>query len=275
MTTNNLLRLGAELLEHHVPDPTLEARVLLSDALHIAQVDLLTHPDQEVAAMGEHDYRNLLTQRALGIPLAYVRGKQEFIGREFIVEPGVLIPRPATELLVQTILEGFPNVPMQMVDIGSGSGCIACSLALARPEWKIIALDPSPIARHVTSKNVEKFGLENRITVQDGFLLQHFNQSVDIIVANLPYLRTDQLAEPSISHEPTLALDGGADGFLLIDELLKEISQRPKPKALILECDTSQAETLANKCSAFFQNATVQVISETPTPVGVGVWWKN
>jgi release factor glutamine methyltransferase len=273
MTSRNALKEILAALTGHVPRPDVEAMILLADLFQVEQATLLAHPEKELSATQETTLRAQIAERIAGTPLAYLRKQQDFFGRTFIVAPGVLIPRPATELLIAAAIRG-PKSIRTVIDVGTGSGCIACTLALERPDWQVIGIDPSPIAREVANENVARFDLQQRVQIQNGNLLAGITTLPDLIIANLPYLHPDQLNESTISHEPLLALDGGPTGIDLIKELIQQVARyRRRPIGLILECDPQDVQEVTNLVQEHLTPKQHHLLGEEAVQYGLAAWW--
>jgi release factor glutamine methyltransferase len=210
----------------------------------------------------------LLQRRITGEPLPYILGWWEFFGLEFSVSPAVLIPRPETELLVEHALAWLrtarhqANRNMRAADIGTGSGCIAVSLASHAPGIVIVAVDISRAALEVTRNNVRHHQVEKLVQLVQGDLLGPFaSQTFDLICANLPYISTPALAELTIfGREPTLALDGGLDGLSLIRTILAQARQNLAPGGLLLlEIEVTQGQAVQDLASRAFPEAAVSL----------------
>ena len=200
-------------------------------------------------------YDDLLEERAGDIPVAYLTGEREFMGLTFEVGPGVLVPRPETELLVAWAISWLrerEQEPVTVVDVGTGSGAIAIGIAAAMgPDWpgRIIASDISPDALSVAARNRARLDPHApRRHSSRARSLSWLRGPVDLILANLPYLRPEQIAEnPSLAAEPRLALDGGADGLDLIRSAPCRRATRPRSGGAIgLEIDPSQRDDVVN-----------------------------
>ncbi len=200
----------------------LDAEVLLAHILGVERVWLYTHPEALLSDTDRRQYCRLVQARAGRTPLQYLTQRQEFMGLEFAVLPGVLIPRPETELLVEVLLERVKGRPAPaLADIGTGSGAIAVSLAHYLPHSRILAVDISPAALAVARKNAARHGVSDRITFLSGDLLAPLADldlagGLDAIAANPPYIPSGDIAglSPEVrEHEPRLALDGGPDGL--------------------------------------------------------------
>lgn len=205
-----------------IENSRLDAELLLRHALGVAQAEFYLRLAEPMPAQAEFQFRQLLGRRARREPLAYITGRKEFWSTDFVVTPEVLIPRPETELLVELALKrtgGMVNAPLKIVDIGTGSGAIAVCLAKELPQARITAVDISRAALQVARRNAERHGVADRIRFAQGDFLAPVAEeaeSFDLMIANPPYIRTEDLAQlaPEIRlWEPAAALDGGADGL--------------------------------------------------------------
>lgn len=199
-----------------------EALWILEHGLHVTRLDVLTQGQKIVDDQACGRTLELVARRATREPLQYVLGTQDFFGREFVVEPGVLIPRPETELVVEEALASVKEVPCPLVvDVGTGSGCLAISVAGGNPDSTVVAVDQSMTAIHLARINAVRHGLEGRIRWVNGDLLTPLLSTqtegkVTAIVANLPYISQAEweCLPPDVKDfEPRLALYGGPDGF--------------------------------------------------------------
>lgn len=226
---------------------TLDTEVLLAFVLDKERAWLLAHPGDELTEEQANAYQGLLDRRQIGEPVAYLVGRQEFYGRTFAVTPDVLVPRPESEQLVELVL-GEAAANDTVVDIGTGSGCLAITLKLERPELTVIGSDISPAALEIAKQNAQALGAE--VSWQCADLCPVLRQPENtIVLANLPYVPTaDYQKSPSIHAEPRLALDGGPDGLVLISRLLTELAGGPK--VTLLEIDPSQAAVLTRDWNA-------------------------
>jgi len=208
-----------------------------------SRASLLTHPERPLQAAEAQQYEQLVGERALGYPLPYLTGKIEFYGLDIEVTPDVMIPRPDTEVLVDLAL-GLR--PFTIVDVCTGSGCIAIALAAHLPEASCLGIDISPAALAVARRNTEKHGLEGRIQFIVGDLLDRRPGPVDLIISNPPYVSADEwasLPQSTLYHEPHQALNGGPDGLEVIRRLLSQSQGLLRPGGtLLLEIGASQGE---------------------------------
>jgi release factor glutamine methyltransferase len=222
----------------------LDAALLLGHLLGWERERVLAHPEQPLDAGQAAAYAALLARREAGEPVAYLTGRREFMGLTFAVDARVLVPRPETELLVEralAYLRTLPPGPRQVVDVGTGSGAIAVSLAVALPALRVVASDIDAAALAVARGNIARHGVADRLWLVRGSLLDWLGRPVDLIAANLPYLRPDQ-AHAGLAHEPAVALYAGADGFALLRRLLAQAPARLRPGGrLLAEIDPDQA----------------------------------
>ena len=199
-------------------------------------------------------------------PLAYILGRQSFFGMEFQVNQHVLIPRPETELLVQQALNWLGNQKKgcTIVDVGTGSGCIALSIAHHSTQTRVIAIDISINCLMLARQNCLNHRLERRVSFMQSDLLSSLTGPFDLICANLPYIPSLDLKELRVSRfEPTLALDGGPDGLNLIRDLM--LQARPRLHAdglLLLEIESGQADGLRLLAQTHFPGASVTILPD-------------
>lgn len=227
--------------------PGLEAQMLLAHVLGCSRTRLLAHPETELGAAQTAQLNNLAARRLAGEPLPYLIGRWEFYGLIFTVTPAVLIPRPETELLVETALVWLQNHPgrQRAADVGSGSGCIAITLALHCADLWLAAVDRSAAALAVAQQNARQHGVEQRVAFFQGNLLAAAAGPLDLVCANLPYIPSPTVDTlPVTRFEPRLALDGGPDGLDLIRRLLVQLASRLAPGGLALfEIEAGQGQS--------------------------------
>jgi release factor glutamine methyltransferase len=210
----------------------LEAQVLLSRLLRRPRSWILAHPETDLPPGSFAEFSACFRRAADGEPLAYLTGSREFFGWSFEVDPDVLVPRPETELLVEMALGWLGNArqnrtrrrrELRVVDLGTGSGCIAAALALRRPGLRVIATDISFPALAVAARNLAALGVADRVSLIQADLLSPWRGPIDLLCANLPYIPTAELNSlPILRYEPRLALDGGPDGLRLIARALAQ-----------------------------------------------------
>jgi release factor glutamine methyltransferase len=212
-----------------------------------SRASLLGHLDDVLPESAAERFHGYVSRRCTGEPIAYMRNVKEFLGREFYVDSRVLIPRPETELLVERAIAWLAGrADATVVDIGTGSGAIAVSVALAAPPARVIATDLSADALDVARRNAGELGAT--IDFRQGSLLEPVTEQVDLVLANLPYLTANEMAAgegTSIAFEPRLALDGGPDGLDPFRALFGQMRGRLKPDgAVLLEIGSGQAEAV-------------------------------
>jgi release factor glutamine methyltransferase len=239
-TTGFLKKKGSE-------SPRLEAEVLLSHVLEWPRVQLYTHFEDEVGERARSRYRDLVKKRSEGMPVAYLVGQQEFFSLPMTVNPAVLIPRPDTETLVVEALERLKGTTSpRVVDVGTGSGCVALAIAKRHESARVIAIDISPEALNVAKANAQELGLADRVEFRLGDLLVPVagEGPFDMIVSNPPYIPSADIdgLEPGVrDYEPHLALDGGVDGLDFYLRLIDEAAAILSPGGpLILEIGSAQ-----------------------------------
>ncbi len=251
-TVGELLDKARLLLTGRSETAVLDAQVLLGHELGQARSWLLTHPEEQVSPESVENFNRMLAQRAAGVPLPYLLGEWEFFGRAFAVSNAVLIPRPETELLVEIAVNWITarDCPLRIVDVGTGSGIVAVSIALECSECEVIAVDISPDALEIAFANAKRHRASNvRFFPSD--LLYALPASmfpVDLICANLPYVPTATWEGLDIArHEPRIALDGGPDGLRVIERLLRQAKDKISTDGLLLlEIEASQGESAAD-----------------------------
>ena len=233
-------------------DARLDAETLLMHILGRDRAYLYAHPELELACHELTKYHEALTRRSSGEPLQYITGRQEFWGFDLRVTPAVLIPRPETEHAVETALELLRGIQSpHIVDVGTGSGCIALALASEMPEATIEAVDIAPEALDVASANAERLGFARRIRFAQSDLLEIFLQSTaafDLVVSNPPYVgknEADKLQIEVRQHEPHAALFGGAEGLDIYRRLIPQAHQVLKTNGwLVMEIGYSQEQAI-------------------------------
>ncbi len=256
----------AVLRESGADSPRLDAEVLLRAVLGWDRAHLYAGLIDPLAAGQAAAYRALVARRAAGEPVAYLVGEREFMGEPFAVGPGVLVPRPETECLVEWLVARVGEEPrwragLIAVDVGTGSGAIAHALALALPQAQVVAIERSGEALPYAQENRRRLGLERRVALVQGDLLGPV-AAADVIAANLPYLRPDQL-HAGIAREPVEALVSGDDGLDAYRALLPQaVAALRSPGLFAAEIDPSQAAAMVALCRAAFPTATVAVESD-------------
>ena len=226
----------------------LDAQILLAHFIQKPRSWILAHSEEQLDKNTETALNEALSLLFKGTPLPYILGHWEFFALDFIVTPDVLIPRPETELLVETALEWLNAHPQRrrVADIGTGSGCIAVALAKNCPDLSITAVDISPAALNIASQNAATNGADKQINFIQGNLTQPLSEQYDLICSNPPYIPSHKLPGLVVSkHEPNLALDGGPEGLDAIRALLADAPRILAPDGLMLiEIESGQGEAI-------------------------------
>ena len=222
------------LQEAHIPRASREAQLLLMAYLKEDELWLLTNQKNEIDV--DDDFFQWIERRSKNEPFEYIVNRVSFYSHEFYIDEGALIPRPETELLIDEVLKNIEDktAKMTIVEVGVGSGIISIMLAKNLPNAKIIAVDISQKALSVAKRNIEKFGLTQRIELREGSLLEPVDEQIDYLVSNPPYIADDEELESNLSYEPQNALFGGKIGDEIIQKLLDEVL---KQKIKFFSCE--------------------------------------
>lgn len=246
--------------------PYIESQVLLAFALNRSREWIVAHPEVLLTLEQETQLEKVVQRLLKGEPLPYITGIQAFYGLDFVVTPDVLIPRPETELLVEEAVKWLQSHPNRRsaLDMGTGSGAIAITLADQVPDLIVTAADISPAALDVARKNAGKFGVEDRVHLIQSDLWQSIDPSFDLIAANLPYIPSAKLKTLNVArHEPVLALDGGSDGLQVLRTFLAHGSEHILPGGLILlEIEAGQGLTAMELAQNQFGDGLVRLIKD-------------
>jgi release factor glutamine methyltransferase len=248
-----------------IEEPFLESEVLLRCILQMDRASFFIDLDHELNPQKEIEYTEWIERRLSGEPLAYIIHNREFYNLDFYVDQRVLIPRPETELLVEETINFSQIHPVTIIaDIGTGSGIIAVSLALHLPAIKILATDISTSALQVAKINCSKHGVDKQVFLFEGDLLDPLSEPVDVLIANLPYVRKADLARmPSARFEPTIALDGGENGFDQIFRFCDRVSDKIKPGGcLLIELGMGQGQTVKEYLKRLFPLSTIEILAD-------------
>ena len=216
--------------------PALDASVLIAHITNRSRTWVVAHPDLTLTSAQQELLNDSLSRLERGESFPYILGHWEFFGLDFDITPDVLIPRPETELLVEKAITWLKEHPARrnIADVGTGSGAIAISLAANIPNANLLATDISPKALQIAIQNAEKHGVLSKINFMECDLLPK-RSSIDLLCANLPYIPTNTLHTlPVYGREPTLALDGGSDGFALIRRVMKKAKSHLASNSLML-----------------------------------------
>jgi release factor glutamine methyltransferase len=224
-----------------IPNPSLDAELILSHILAIDRFKLLVDDEIKLTQEQLNNYKDLLQQRCKFIPVAYITGRKEFYGLDFYIKPGVLIPRPETEFVVDEALKAIAtNKNPLIADLCCGSGAISVALAFNNKRAKVYASDISDVACEVARINVNLFGLENRVFLLFGDLWSPFKErnirGFDVVVSNPPYIPEHELNKlpNDVKNEPQVALNGGVDGLDFYRKIVTDVSEFLKPGGTII-----------------------------------------
>jgi release factor glutamine methyltransferase len=240
-------------------EAVLDTNLLARHVLGWSRAEMLLRQDDPLPTGFEEAFNALIERRARREPAAYIRGKQEFWSREFDVTPEVLIPRPESELIVEELLNllpvDAPALPRRVADIGTGSGCIAVSVAAERPNVHVVATDISRAALDLARRNAEAAGVAARIEFVECAYLSGATGPFDFILANPPYISEseyEELAPEVREYEPQMALLAGEDGLRDIRQIVDVAAARLKPGGtLFMEIGHTQGDRLAALVKAF------------------------
>jgi release factor glutamine methyltransferase len=244
------------LRQQQISDAAICAELLLQHLLQWDRSTMLLRWEETFPQERLDAWTQLVERKAAGEPVQYIIGVQEFYGLSFQVSPAVLIPRPETELLVEQVIkrgnELWPQGAPRLVDIGSGSGAIAVSIAVSCPLWQVSSSDISPAALEVAGVNAELNGVAARVYFSLSDLLERYVQEqiqIDILVSNPPYIASADIEElqPEVkSFEPRLALDGGEDGLILYRRMCEQLKLLPTfPRLVAFEVGQGQTEAVS------------------------------
>ncbi|MEX0677526.1 MAG: peptide chain release factor N(5)-glutamine methyltransferase [Pirellulales bacterium] len=281
-TIGRLLQWTADYLKHHGSEsPRLEAEVLLAHARGCGRVELYTSFGEEADDALRTKFRELVKRRAEGVPVAYLVGHREFYSLDFRVTPDVLIPRPETEFLVMTLVDLMKNFgrteqPIDVADVGTGSGIIAVCVAKHAPRARVTAIDVSRQALAVARDNSRRLEVAERIEFveSDLFAAIAVGRQFDFVVSNPPYVASeDFLALPAEVrlHEPQIALVAGESGTAVIERLIGQAAERLRPGgSLLLEISPmvqQRVETLLGADERFESGPTIKDLAGLPRVV--------
>lgn len=260
--------------------PRLDAEVLLAHTLGRDRTWLYAHLPEPLSQADRASFARLLDRRAEREPVAYLTGHKEFFALDFRVNRHVLIPRPETELLVETAIRlvnenrgttdgaspgGADQAGVTIADVGTGSGCIAIALAKHLTGVAVVAIDRSVEVLELARQNAARHEVTDRVSFLSGHLLQPLSQPVDLIVSNPPYVSRTELADSALAlevgrFEPRLALDGGQDGLDIIRQLLAQAQERIKPGgSILIEIGAAQGRAVTRFAQTHFPRAGVRI----------------
>lgn len=271
MNVNAALEWIASELAGQSETARLDAQVVLAHILGQSRAWVMAHPDATLAPANQERLQRAVERLAQGEPLPYILGHWEFYGLDFNLTPDVLIPRPETELLVERALRWLVDHPdrRRAADIGTGSGCIAISLALNQPDLLVVASDVSWGALRVARQNIARYQLDQRVLLLQCDLVEAVypttvEKRFDLICANLPYIPQATLAHlHQLRHEPSIALSGGVTGTVLIEKLLSRSPALLSPGGLLLlEIEASLGDKVRRLVQEAFPHSKVQVLPD-------------
>lgn len=237
----------AYFTKHKIENPRLNAEHLIAHVLKMSRIELYLEFETKLNEQELARLRDLVKRRAQGEPLQHLLGTVEFCGQTFLCDKRALVPRPETEELVELLKSEIRNPKFEILDVGTGSGVIALSLAKEFPEAKVFAVDISDDALALAKENAARLGLSERVEFRKGDLLENFSERFDLIVANLPYvsMQDRQSLTREVLHDPEVALFAGEKGDELARKLIEQAPARLNPGGLLaLEIGINQAEGL-------------------------------
>jgi release factor glutamine methyltransferase len=251
-----LVWMAQDFAGHGIGTSRLDAEILVAHVLGVQRVQLYMDLDRPLTAAELADVKALVVRRRQREPIAYIVGQREFYRRLFELTPAVLIPRPDTETLVERALALLPSeAPASVLDLCTGSGAIAVSLAAERTQLDVTATDLSAEALAIARKNAERHGVLERVELREGDLFDAVpaGATYDLIVANPPYVSADDYAQlaPELSHEPHLALVAEEQGLAVLARLSAQVARFLKqPGTVLFEVGAGQAEAVASMLRA-------------------------
>jgi release factor glutamine methyltransferase len=263
----DVLKLSTTYLgDHGSTSARLDSELLCAQALGIRRLDLYLQFDRPLDEQELTAIRELVRRRGKGEPVAYITGVREFYGRSYRVTPDVLIPRPDTETIVEHalgVLRARGDAATRVADLGTGSGCIAITLAAEVPGAMVVATDISPSALEVARSNAESLGVA--VTFVESSWADGLDGTFDLIVSNPPYVTTKELEAVDRDvrdFEPRGALLGGDDGLEAYRALLESLQQHVTAARVLLEVDPGRAEAVAAIFTAGFPGATALTVAD-------------
>ena len=265
MNVQASLELAVPRLAARSQSATLDAQVLLAHILERSRSWIIAHPEYTLSLEAEIKYKEVVRRFEEGIPLPYILGHWEFFDLDFLVTPDVLIPRPETEHMVEASLKWLAKragQPTRIIDVGTGSGCIAICLAAHTKDMHVVAVDLSLAALGVAHWNILRYDLSERVFLCQTDLILPFKGPFDLICANLPYGFGETV--PAVARaEPLLAIDGGPDGLTLIRGLMEQAVTRLAPGGLMLmEIEETKGAEVKDLADKFFPAAHVEVLRD-------------
>jgi release factor glutamine methyltransferase len=255
VTVDELLRQAYdELAGASFRPPRREARLLLSTVLGWDEAKLMSRGEATVPAVAASRFTQLLDRRLTGEPIAYLLGEKEFFGRSFFVDSRVLVPRPETEHLIEAVLVRLDNSSPRVLDLGTGSGCIAVTLAAEFPRARVVAVDNSIGALAVARRNIALHRVSDRVSMVSADLATALDVSgFDLVVSNPPYVDPDDdrlVTKEVVNFEPSTALFAADKGEAIIRRMLTDLARLDSGTPLCFEIGSGQAPSLARAISS-------------------------
>ncbi|TXI19442.1 MAG: peptide chain release factor N(5)-glutamine methyltransferase [Nitrosomonas sp.] len=263
------ITISQALAEAHRHIDQIDARILLEHVLDVAHAFLLTYPDYVLTALQQEMYLHFVQSRMEGVPVAYLVGKRDFFDLTFKVSQAVLVPRPETELLVELALDlTASGKPYRILDLGTGSGVIAITLARHRPQARIVAVDRSDDAIAIARWNAENLGVSNLRFIAGNWFDELSGEEFDLIVSNPPYVAESDphLQQGDLRFEPLIALSAGKNGLTCIRHIIEAAPSHLVDSGwLLLEHGYNQAD----ECRQLLQNKDFSNIRSYPDLAGI------
>ena len=262
-TIGAALALGRHALTSISETPNLDTQLLLSEVVGRPRAWVLAHPEETIASDAALTFTHALTRYQAGEALPYILGWWEFYRRAFRLTPAVLIPRPETELMVEVALTFLSerSGDRLALDVGTGSGCIAVTLALEDSELNVLASDLSMDALHVARRNISEYGVGERVDLIQADLATPLRGVFDLVCANLPYVSSGEMRALTVAQrEPHVALDGGAQGMVVIKRMLEQLPFIMAPGGLaLLEIGAGQGDEVMRAARQLIPQAKIEL----------------
>ena len=258
---------GEKLRAFGICDAGLEAEVLVRMVMGLDKADFIRDLREGVSLAQQQKICRFIERRQQKEPLAYITGRKEFFGLDFVVNQHVLVPRTETELIVEKVINYFnecQSSTLKIVDIGTGSGVIGVSLSHNLSFCDVLCTDISPEALLVAQKNAEIHNVE-KVTFLEGDLLSPVHEKQDVILSNPPYIPSDRInhLQEEVQREPIIALDGGDDGFKIIERLLLQSSKNlNNPGLILIEIDITQVRRSVLEASKYFPDNSISILMD-------------
>ena len=258
---------GEKLRSFGICDAGLEAQVLVRMVMGLDKADFIRDLREDVSLAQQQKICRFIERRQQKEPLAYITGRKEFFGLDFVVNQHVLVPRTETELIVEKVINYFnecQSSTLKIVDIGTVSGVIGVSLSHNLSFCDVLCTDISPEALLVAQKNAEIHNV-NKVTFLEGDLLSPVHEKQDVILSNPPYIPSDRIShlQEEVQREPIIALDGGDDGFKIIERLLLQSSKKlNNPGLILIEIDITQVRRSVLEASKYFPDNSISILKD-------------